>query len=189
MGDVQYAATVLLGNAMMRKLRQAHIAVVWEADTTQRRGCQQALGRCMTELSEARAKIDECNAMYSDLMNDRDEWQALALDQSETIENMAQNVSAQFELGNCKTAFELLREQLRKSRVETDALQDELAGVQAALENWRGGALSAKQRCNTCRHLHSGLPCMVCELLRLHVHGKTTETFGCTLWEEVPTHE
>jgi len=74
------AAANLIGNAAMLKLRQAHIAVVWEADTTQHQGCKRALERCLVELREARTELDACNTMYSNLMNDRDEWQALALD-------------------------------------------------------------------------------------------------------------
>ena len=70
---------------------------------------------------------------------------------------------------------------------EKKALQDQLVGVKFALDNWRRRALSAEEklsrRCETCRHLRSGVPCMVCELLRLHVHGETTKTFGCSLWE------
>jgi len=66
------------------------------------------------------------------------------------------------ELDECKAAYDLLREQLRKSktehRFETGTLRNELAGVQYALENWRRRALSAEEpphSCETCRHFHA----------------------------------
>ena len=64
------------------------------------------------------------------------------------------------ELDECKAAYDLLREQLRKSktehRFETGTLRNELAGVQYALENWRRRALSAEEpphSCETCRDM------------------------------------
>ena len=93
----------------------------------------------------------------------------------------------QIELNECNAAHELLREQLRKSKTEHRSVQDQLVGVKFALDNWRRRALSAEEKpsrcCETCRHLRSGVPCMVCELLRLHVHGETTKTFSCSQWE------
>ena len=60
-----------------------------------------------------------------------------------------------------------------KLRGERDELQAELKARD-------------KQKCHTCRHLRSGMKCMVCELLHIHTE---TATFGCTLWEEVDTHD
>jgi len=113
------AATNLIGKAAMLKLRQAYIAVVWEADTVQHQGCKRALERCKEDYQSA------CR-------DAADAW-------------------------GCQIAAETERDRLKA------------------------------RRCHTCRHLRSGVKCMVCELL--HIHTETTKTFGCTLWEEVETHE
>jgi len=158
------AATNLIGDAAMLKLRQAYIAVVWEAATVQHQGCKQALERCLIELREARTELDACNTMCSDLMNDRDEWQALALDTEADTDVAKEDYQSA-----CHDASDAWGRQIA-AEAERDRLK--------------------ARRCHTCRFLRSGMRCAICELLRLwHVETETTETFGCTLWEEVDTHE
>jgi len=57
MSDIQNTATNLIGKDAVLKLRQAHIVVVWEADTAQHTGCQRALSNCLAELTEAQADM------------------------------------------------------------------------------------------------------------------------------------
>lgn len=67
-------------------------------------------------------------------------------------ENFNMAVARREELDECKSAYDLLRKQLRrdrtKRRTEIDALQAELriAGLEFAVENWRRRTLSAEER-------------------------------------------
>ena len=123
------------------------------------------------DVRKLKRERDEADAWAGRRLLERDALQAKLTTVTEELDGYRD--WEQGTLGKALLRIANTDEAFVKLRGERDELQAELKARD-------------KQKCHTCRHLRSGMKCMVCELLHIHTE---TATFGCTLWEEVDTHD
>ena len=165
MTEVENAARNIIGVEALAKLTRAGIATVWLKDVPEEQRCETC-------------RHWNLESMFVEKSRWAKAWREAAKYYKQRTRFCEEELNGyrdweQGTLGKALLRIANTDEAFVKLRGERDELQAELKARD-------------KQKCHTCRHLRSGVKCMVCELL--HIHTETT-TFGCTLWEEVDTHD